>query len=359
VKQTALSIDMEARRPFGLLLNSYFDSDSLGLSPGVETPTGKRSIQPLAPSTSDTRSSYPSGGGSQRALSAVLEGTTDLQREQECFEREVGHFAELLNFTNPNYGRDIRWCPEDNFLKAISLAHSLLKLSSQLERRLKPKKETWGKSYSTPRSLRELIKDIRVHGVRVAKFCRMELLLQTVKRMSTLYSSSALNAKDAFRLPSSVNDLGEYLASISDLLREYGGNKIAAYSLSSLEQYVPLFLMQTARIIASGDDLPNGFKITLHGVDALDRSCSVLYRDLKGATSFENSFWDDEVAEDAFERAASYISLMELDMEELVSHFRDKRNDFTSDDYKLMFSMDGPRRKGDISMYDQSKPSSI
>ncbi len=179
VKQTALSIDMEARRPFGLLLSSYFDSDSLGLSPGVETPTAKRSIQPLAPSTSDTRSSYPSGSGSQRALNAVLEGATDLQREQECFEREVAHFAELLNFTNPNYGRDIRWCPEDNFLKAISLAHSLLKLSSQLERRLKPKKETWGKSYSAPRSLRELIKDIRVHGIRVAKFCRMELLLQT------------------------------------------------------------------------------------------------------------------------------------------------------------------------------------
>ncbi len=130
--------------------------------------------------------------------------------------------------------------------------------------------------------------------------------------MSSLYSSSALNARDAVRLPSSVNELGEYLASISDLLREYGGNKIAAYSLSSLEQYVPLFLMQTARIVASGEGLPNGFKITLNGVEALDRSCSVLYRDLKTATSFENSFWDDEVAEDAFERAASYISLMEL-----------------------------------------------
>ena len=135
--------------------------------------------------------------------------------------------------------------------------------------------------------------------------------------MSSVYSSSAIKAKDAVRLPTSVNDLGEYLASISDLLREYGGNKIAAYSLSSLEQYVPLFLMETVRIIAVGDSLPSGFKITLNGVESLDRSCSVLYRDLKGATSFENSFWDDEVAADAFERAAGYVALMELDMEEV------------------------------------------
>ncbi len=145
--------------------------------------------------------------------------------------------------------------------------------------------------------------------------------------MSTIYSSSAINARDAVRLPSSVNDLGEYLASMSDLLREYGGNKIAAYSLSSLEQYIPLFLMETVRIIAAGDGLPSGFKITLNGVESLDRSCSVLYRDLKGATSFENSFWDDEVAADAFERAVSYVSLMELDMEE-VRHCNHYEVDF-------------------------------
>jgi hypothetical protein len=135
--------------------------------------------------------------------------------------------------------------------------------------------------------------------------------------MSNVYSSSAISSKDAVRLPSSVNELGEYLASIGDLLRENGGNKIAAYSLSSLEQYIPLFLMETVRIVAIGQGLPKGFRITLNGVEALDRSCSVLYRDLKGATSFENSFWDDEVAADAFERAATYVSLMELDMEEV------------------------------------------
>ena len=77
--------------------------------------------------------------------------------------------------------------------------------------------------------------------------------------MSTIYQSSSLTAKDKMRLPTSVNSLGEYLASISDQMREYGGNKIAAYALSSLEQYVPLYLMETVRIIAVGDGLPKGF----------------------------------------------------------------------------------------------------
>jgi hypothetical protein len=168
--------------------------------------------------------------------------------------------------------------------------------------------------------------------------------------MSSIYSSSAISAKDAVRLPTSVNDLGEFLSSMSDLLRENGGNKIAAYSLSSLEQYVPLFLLHTARIIASGEGLPRDFRITLNGVESLTRSCSVLYRDLKGATSFENSFWNDDVAADAFDRAASYIDLMVLDMEELVASFRDKPNAFTPEDYKIMFSMNGPRRKGKINL---------
>ena len=137
--------------------------------------------------------------------------------------------------------------------------------------------------------------------------------------MSIIWRSSSLTSKDAVRLPSCVNDLGEYLGSTSDLLREAGGNIITAYTLSSLEQYIPLFLMQNVRIIAMGEAYADSFKITLNGIEALDRSCSVLYRDLKSATSFDNSFWDDEVAADAFERAASYVSMMELDMEEVCN----------------------------------------
>ena len=172
--------------------------------------------------------------------------------------------------------------------------------------------------------------------------------MRSVKRMSKICISSTLTAKDAVRLPSCVNDLGEHLTSASDVIREAGGNTIAAYSLSSLEQYIPLFIMQTVRIIAQGKGLKSKAIITLNGVEALDRSGSVLYRDLKGATSFENSFWDDELAAESFERSASFIALIELDMEELISYCKNNRGEFSDNDFQLMFALDGPRRRGDI-----------
>ena len=109
--------------------------------------------------------------------------------------------------------------------------------------------------------------------------------------MSEICKSSVLQAEDAIRLPSCVNNLGEYLASSSDNIREAGGNAITAFSFSSLEQYVPFYLMHAARIAAGGSK-----PITMNGIESLDRTGSVLYRDLKGATSFENSFWDEEAA---------------------------------------------------------------
>ena len=135
--------------------------------------------------------------------------------------------------------------------------------------------------------------------------------------MSKICQSSSITSKDQIRLPSCVNDLGEYLTTISDYIRETSGNAIAAYSFSSLEQYIPLLLMQAVRRIGKGQALSANAVITMNGVEALDRSGSVLYRDLKGATSFEGSFWDDAAAADAFERSASFIALLELNMEEV------------------------------------------
>jgi len=351
---TRLSGDLESRKPFTQLVNSYFGDGSLGLGSNVDTGSSRSNISPIAPSNTDTKSKSildTEGKSIGASTKSGYEQVSELQREQESFELEISHMLEILNFTDPRYGGLFKLGAEEEFLKAVSLSHSLLKLASQLERRLMPKKNTWGKSLTAPRTLRESIKNIRMHGIRLAKFCRVEVLLQTVQRMSTIYQSSSLSAKDAVRLPTSVNSLGEYLASISDQMREYGGNKIAAYALSSLEQYVPLFLMETVRLVTLGDGLPKGFKITLNGVESLDRCCSVLYRDLKSATGFDNSFWDDDVAADAFERAASYVALMELDMDELASYWRNNRNEFTDDDYRIMFSMNGPRRRGDLQRY--------
>ena len=61
----------------------------------------------------------------------------------------------------------------------------------------------------------------------------------------------------------------------------------------------------------------------MSGIEALDRSGSVLYRDLKGSASFDNSFWDIELAVVSFERSASFIVMMELEMNELEAYYKE------------------------------------
>mmetsp|Transcript_13089 Transcript_13089/g.18732 ORF Transcript_13089/g.18732 Transcript_13089/m.18732 type:complete len:1050 (-) Transcript_13089:1398-4547(-) len=363
-RKTPFSIDMETRKSFLQLLNAYYDEDDV-MSTSVDTPTnlgGSTSIiKPLSPSLSDTKSKNGENNMNengdvtmshrQSPLGPALDMGTDLQHEQETFEFEVSHLRGILDFMDEHYGDSFDLCSEEELMKSASLAHSLLKVSSLLERRLKSKKALWGKAANPPRALREPIKTIKMHAIRMAKFCRVDMLLQTVRRLALVAKDSSLTAKDTVRLPGCINELGEYYALMSDLLRESGGNVVAAYTFSSLEQYIPLFLMQNVRIIATGDGLDSSFKVSFNGIEALDRSCSVLYRDLKGSTSFDNSFWDEIVAADAFERAASYVAMMELDMEELVSYYRSNRSEFTDNDYKIMFGMNGPRRKPDIKRY--------
>jgi len=185
----------------------------------------------------------------------------------------------------------------------------------------------------------------------MAKFCRIDMLVQMVKRMAQISKSSVIVSKDKFRLPACVNDLGEYLTNASDFLRDAAGNSIAAYTFSSLEQYVPLLLMQNVRILARQASI----NITLKGIDALDRCGSVLYRDIKGAAGFEGSFWDENAAVEAFERSASFLTLLELSMNELENYWRKNPTAFSDEDYKLLFAMNCPRRTGDITLYKRLK----
>merc|ERR1712232_1485836 len=178
-----------------------------------------------------------------------------------------------------------------------------------------------------------------MNGIKMSKFCRIYMLLQTITKLSKICKSSTLIARDAVRIPSSVNELGEYMTGSSDYLREAAGNAVTAYTFSCLEQYIPLCLMETVRVIASGEGIILKAPLTMNGIEALDRSGSVLYRDLKGATSFDNSFWDVELAAVSFERSASLIAMMELEMPELEAYYQENRKDFTEEDFKLMFTM--------------------
>ena len=184
----------------------------------------------------------------------------------------------------------------------------------------------------------------------LSSFNILTILTHRAKRMSEICNSSVLQAEDAIRLPSCVNNLGEYLTSTSDNIREAGGNAVTSFAFSSLEQYIPYYLMQAARIVAGGSK-----SITMNGIESLDRTGSVLYRDLKGATSFENSFWDEDAAANSFEQSAIFLSLMEISLDDLSSHYRRFPKQFTDADYQLMFSFNGPRRRGDARRFNLLK----
>jgi hypothetical protein len=51
------------------------------------------------------------------------------------------------------------------------------------------------------------------------------------------------------------------------------------------------------------------------------------------------------------------MAMMELDMEELAAYYAANQGDFSEEDFLLMFSMTGPRRKGDVSRFHMLKRS--
>jgi len=341
---------MERRKAFAQLVLAYADGDLLDAV--NDEKTGELTGVPSIPAPSgDT----PRGTN----LSNKIAGMEDLDFEGGV-EREELNLSVELNFVRPYLEfagmelAQIKVCPDEGLMKAACLAHSLLKLASLLDTRLKVRSRmgiTSTKTLTNTRALREAIKTIKSNGLKMAKFCRADILLQGITRLCKVCNSSTIVARDAVRIPSSINDLGEYMTAASDNLREAAGNAVTAYAFSTLEQYIPLCIIQTVRVLAAGKGVVAKAPLTMNGIEALDRSGSVLYRDLKGATSFDNSFWDIELAAVSFERSASFIAMMELEMAELESYYQANRDDFTEEDFKLMFSMNGPRRKGDIIRY--------
>lgn len=308
---------VELRKAFSQLLQAYADGDLLEATQMEGDEMRDPSIVPLAPPSSDTKSRNGGGGDLKSSGDHELSGSL-VEKEEQVLAQEMVHLRSIVELTKDRDGNPIVCCSDEELMKASCLAHSLLKLASLLESRLKVRsKGSFDKMLTSTRALREAIKTIKAHGTKMAKFCRIDMLMQTFTRLIKIYKSSTIVAKDAVRIPSCVNDLGEYLTGASDNLREAAGNAVTAYTFSSLEQYIPLFLMQTVRTIARGKGIVAKSPLTLNGVEALDRSGSVLYRDLKGATGFDNSYWNDELAAISFERSASFMAMMEVEMEEV------------------------------------------
>lgn len=348
LKGQAFSSIIEGRKPFQALLRAYSDGDSIDTLTGEQTPKHS-GISPLAPPVSDTSSHNSTH---LDGIVPVEDVSEDVDGEERIFEMEVKFIEQYLDFSDDKLMSTIAVCSDEELMRASCLSHSLLKLSMLLDDRLKVRtRNGFNKMLVSTRALREAIKTIKINGVKMAKFCRIDMMLQSITRLSKISKSSTIVASDAVRIPSSVNDLGEYLTGASDNLREAAGNAVTAYTFSSLEQYIPFCLMQTVRVVASGKGIVAKSPLTMNGIEALDRSGSVLYRDLKGATSFDNSLWDVELAAISFERSASFIAMMELEMEELVAYYSANKEDFSEKDFELMFNMNGPRRRGDVGRY--------
>ncbi len=351
---TSFSAVMERRRPFNRLVDAYADGFLAG-SPLTAEKRGQSSgLIPLAPSPSDTVGRKNAADGAvegARSLDEFVDGT---EGEDAALQFELSYLKPYLDFSQES--KKISISSDEELMRAACLAHSLLKLAGLLESRLTIYgKDGKTKLLSSTRALREAIKTIRTSGIKMAKFCRLDMLFQTISRMSRVCKSSTLVAQDAVRIPSSVNDLGDYITSASDNLREAAGNAVTAYIFSTLEQFIPYFLMQNVRLIAQGHGVIQKAPLTLNGVESLDRSGSVLYRDLKGATSFDNSFWDVELAAASFEKSAGFIAMLEFDMEELVAYYMANSEDYSEADFELMFTMTGPRRRGDVGRFHMAK----
>jgi hypothetical protein len=343
----AFKLIMERRKPYAMLLRAYADGDALESSPAGDDLNKQSGMMPLTAPTSDTAPHLAVGDlGADSPAEDLADG---VEGEEMVLDQEMLFLNEYLDFTQDGMSASIIVCSDEEMMKAACLAHSLLKLASLLESRLQTKgHDGFNKTLTSTRALRDAIKTIKLSGINMVKFCRLDMLMQTISRLSKICKSSTIVARDAVRIPSSVNDLGEYLTGASDNLREAAGNAVTAYIFSSLEQYIPHCLMQTVRVVAAGKGVVAKSPLTMNGIEALDRSGSVLYRDLKGATSFDNSFWDVELAAMSFERSASFMAMLELEMEELCAYYAANQDDFSDADFELMFSMTGPRRRGDV-----------
>ena len=230
----------------GDLLEAFSSSDdnAAGSSSATMTTTttkaGDSNVPTLAPSSSDTLRKNGNGSSSAAAAVAAASAMTTtalagLDRMEDLdliggVEKEEGNLSMELQFVKPYLefaGMDATinsnlmvTCTDEHLMKAACLAHSLLKLSSLLDSRLKVRSHVLSsslsgnptisakKTLSNTRALREAIKTIKSNGLKMAKFCRADVLLQAVTRLSKVCNSSTIEARDAVRIPSSVNDFG-------------------------------------------------------------------------------------------------------------------------------------------------------
>lgn len=176
-KDKSFSATLERRKAFAQLVNAYADGDLLEAAQMGEAEDP--GANPLAPSAGDTKACNGNNGDKNKANLDLLGG---VEKEEQVLVNELVHLKSILEFSRDSSSGSIVACSDEELLNACSLSHSLLKLSSMLESRLKVRVHisgTFERTLTSTRALREAIKTIKAHGLKVAKFCRIDMLMQT------------------------------------------------------------------------------------------------------------------------------------------------------------------------------------
>jgi hypothetical protein len=168
---------MERRKAFAHLVLAYADGDLLDAVNDEKTGelAGMQSIPAPAGDT-------PRGSDLTNKIAGMedLDFEGGVEREESNLSVELAFVRPYLEFAGMELAQ-IKTCLDEDLMKAACLAHSLLKLASLLDSRLRVRSRsgiTSTKTLTNTRALREAIKTIKANGLKMAKFCRADILLQ-------------------------------------------------------------------------------------------------------------------------------------------------------------------------------------
>ena len=174
---------LEKRGTFTKLMRAYDSTSGGSMVPESGQSSGSQgkdsSLIPLRPSTNDTESRYNMESGPVSTNDEMGSPEASIEREESIFSQELQYLRPFFDFLLDSHRSSIVMCSDEELTKAACLAHSLLKVSSLLETRLQIRGKRYTKTLSSTRALLEAIKTLKQNGIKMAKFCCIEMLLQT------------------------------------------------------------------------------------------------------------------------------------------------------------------------------------
>ena len=175
---------MERRKAFGQLAMAYADGELLETV--NDEKIGELSIIPSIPAPAGDTPRSSSEMANKIAGMEDLDIVSGVEREEANLSVELHFVKPYLEFAGMELGQ-LKTCTDEDLMKAACLPHSLLKLSSLLDSRLKILSHlgiTSTKTLTNTRALREAIKTIKSNGLKMTKFCRADILSQCITRLS-------------------------------------------------------------------------------------------------------------------------------------------------------------------------------